>query len=475
MSSHILSAALFLLHVAAMMALASSATRHRAKWLAPAIRPAGCRPVCEGPFRTALSRGGVGGGRAMRPQAFVPARSKLYRWDELGPSIRQTFQSRRYNANRYDRFRNCLKSASEQSSELPPLTPIDVTQNGRRQIFNETDLLEVGKGAFEVLSSNRRSFNRTWKRMSPLMELIVRTHNRRCDISEGSDGRIAEKGAQSGRLRSIADVGCDHGMLSLSLACMASVEMQRRERNKENQCRESDGAELFTKVTGTDVSSQALAEGGLISLDKMADAMARMKKGSPGWDVHDDTSEVTLPVEFRLGCGLEPLEPGEADAVVLAGMGVHTMLEILFGNIESGSASDVAPVDRVKTTHLFLQPTNSRPQHMIILYDQLQNSAWTLKDEKVAYVGGRWYISTLFERGGYSVGGSKRFLLPGHFLKACDGEDYDAYVKHHMRWLETDFNRPKGMLEDEDIRWLKYITSSEDCAKWARLAHWFLQ
>jgi hypothetical protein len=46
------------------------------------------------------------------------------------------------------------------------------------------------------------------------------------------------------------------------------------------------------------------------------------------------------------------------------------MLEILFGKEDASSRS--APVDVVGAQQIFVQPTNSRPQHMVILYDALQ-------------------------------------------------------------------------------------------------------
>jgi len=210
----------------------------------------------------------------------------------------------------------------------------------------------------------------------------------------------------------------------------------------------------------------------------------------------------SLPVEFCFRRGLDPLCPGEADAVVLAGMGAQTMLEILLG--PPSSTPDAVtpplplPVDRVRTARVFLQPTNSRPQHMVMLYERMQGSGdWSLEGETIACSGGRWYVNSLFERrrrrdgdgdgdddlgGGESSsssppGGGDSFRFPGHFLvrvaSADGGGAYDSYVRHHLRWLREDWERPKYLLDDEDRRWLEYMSSAEENDKWKGLASWF--
>jgi hypothetical protein len=318
--------------------------------------------------------------------------------------------------NRYDRFRDCLRLATSRKQNI--------------QVFSKDDveLMDVAKCAMEIMSSNRRSFNRTWERMSPLIQLILLP----CKSNN--------------KMKSIADVGCDHGMLALSLACIAWV----------NQSRGYDKF-LFSKVYGTDLSSQALENGGISSLKQVNFALSKISLLS-------NDKSLELPIQFRIGDGLSALQPGEADALVIAGMGVHTMLDIVIGTSEATALS-------LGSEYLFLQPTNSRPQHLIILYDGLQtNLGWELCDEKVAFVGNRWYISSYFRRNDNDCDTIGVYRFPGHYL--LDNGIFDSYVKHHLEWLKQDFERAPSLVT-EDVRWIKHISSLKDKDEWKGLAAWY--
>ena len=219
-----------------------------------------------------------------------------------------------------------------------------------------------------------------------------------------------------------------------------------------NQSRGGSDEFLFSKVYGTDLSSQALENGGLASLQRVNDALSKI-----------DTVSTELPIQFRIGDGLSALKQGEADAVVIAGMGVHTMLDIIVGK----SKATTTPIESLESEYIFLQPTNSRPQHLIILYDSLQKDlGWELCDEKVAFVGGRWYISSFFRRTDDS---NIIYRFPGHYL--LENEIFDKYVKHHLEWLRQVFQ--KGLLAEEDDRWMKHILSVKDKNEWNMLAKWY--
>jgi tRNA A22 N-methylase len=213
-----------------------------------------------------------------------------------------------------------------------------------------------------------------------------------------------------------------------------------------------------------------LENGGMVSYRKLIDAMTTEK-------------QLPLPIEFRVGCGLEPLQPGEADAIVLAGMGHLTMLEVLFGKqVDDGDqhqhnldADNIRPVDRIHAKRIFLQPTNCRPQHMIELYDRMHGSGdWDLNGETIACVGGRYYINSYFER---KQSGDPTSRFPGHFMSGDTLDQsrvYDSYVKHHLQWLKEDYERPKYMLEEEDRRWLEYISEAqENKDRWKNLVSWY--
>ena len=332
--------------------------------------------------------------------------------------------------NRYDRFRACLRVAVSDNN-------FEATQRiHNTQVFSKdaADPLDVAKSTMEIMSSNRRSFNRTWERMNPLIQLIL----------------LPSK-SSSNRMKSVADVGCDHGMLALSLACIAWV----------NQSRDDSNEFLFSKVFGTDLSSQALENGGIASFQRVNDALSKIGTAN------DNKSLLELPIQFRIGDGLSALQPGEANAIVIAGMGVHTMLDILVGKSEATTT----PIESLQSEYIFLQPTNSRPQHLIILYDGLQKDlGWELCDEKVAFVGGRWYISSYFRRNDdYNRDSIGLYRFPGHYL--LDNEIFDNYVRHHLEWLKQVVE--KGPLAEEDTRWVNHILSLKDKNEWKMLAAWY--
>jgi len=361
-----------------------------------------------------------------------------------------------YNTNKYERFRQDINSAinldniNSCSSDDP--------------ILYKTNLINVGKRSIEVISPNRRSFNRTWKRMKPMIDIVLTS----CIESENDDTAKQSDIQSDKRISSLADVGCDHGMLSVSLATISWVTQQQHYVNLENISHNDDssksvskGISIFppTRIFGTDLSSMALENGGLVSLKKINEAMLPLS-----------SLNVDLPIVFHVGDGLKPLQKGEADAIILAGMGVETMWTILKDDM-----------DRVHTKRIFVQPTNSRPQHLMILYEKLQQSSgWVLRDETISYLGGRWYINAYFEKGcSQEEDEDNSFCFPGHFLVHSDTEEerdaYDSYVKHHLCWLREDFERPKCILEDEDKRWLEYIQSAEENAQWKDLSSWYSQ
>jgi tRNA A22 N-methylase len=377
----------------------------------------------------------------------------------------------------------------------------------------------------EISSSNRRSFNRTWKRLGPLLELIVAststtTTTTTLSLSSSNENR---------KLYSIADVGCDHGILSMSLACMAHVSSssssssssQRQQQqladnndsiidgtvnnnSNNNNNNNNNNNFFFNRVYGIDLSSKALDDGALQTLKKITNAITWSSsssiaeyyyinsKSNNNENNNNNNNTELLPIEFRISNGLEALHIGEADAIVLAGMGVETMMEILFLDNDgrrrrSGKETVITPpIDRVQTNHIYLQPANSRPQHMMKLYDRIQQTGeWILGNESIAYSSGRWYINSFFERrrrrqqlqqqnqqfnnddGDDDVGGDSRFCFPGHFLvqqvTVNDNENvYESYIKHHLQWLKDDCERtPKYVIEDEDRRWIEYITGDK--------------
>ena len=115
-------------------------------------------------------------------------------------------------------------------------------------------------------------------------------------------------------------------------------------------------------------------------------------------------------------------------------------------------------LSRVGATKLFLQPTNTKPSNMIRLYDFVQASGFTPREELLKYISRRWYFTILFER--YPDGKPSQSFesfdsLPGDKLRDDDNmhRDFMNYVDHHRQWLERDLSA-KGTLSEEEARWL---------------------
>ena len=259
--------------------------------------------------------------------------------------------------------------------------------------YQKDDPLRLAQEIFSRMA--RRT--KTWKRLGHLIDLG-------CNISPP--------------ISSIADIGCDHGFLSVGLAVSGK----------------------FQLVVGTDVSPLALQNA--ISFQQGFYKRFKQKE------------KLDLNVEFRLGYGIEVLCDAEIQAICLAGMGVDTMKNILTGK----------ELDRIGCCHVLTQPTNSRPRNLCIMYDHLQEMGWRLKGERIEYLSSRWYISSLFSRQGAPTSPSSKYegsiALPGDCLKNLHESDpmsnvYKNYIDHHISWLHRDLK--VTALSEEDTRWLNAV------------------
>lgn len=88
-------------------------------------------------------------------------------------------------------------------------------------------------------------------------------------------------------------------------------------------------------------------------------------------------------VELRRGYGLQPLSPGEASVIVIAGMGGAKIRDIL-------AASPVVLGD---VRRLILQPQGGEA----LLRRWLLENGWALFDEELVYEGGRFYVILISE------------------------------------------------------------------------------
>ena len=262
----------------------------------------------------------------------------------------------------------------------------------------------LAEQAFAVLARKSKS----WRRLRHLVDLAV--------SSNTSDD-------DSQAIRSVIDVGTDHGLLAVGLAVSG----------------------CFDRVLGIDVSERALQNGAL----RLKDQIQHYRSNN------DMTCQV--PVEFRLGDGLRVAHPGEADAVCIAGMGPHSIVKIVSSKVNKDNNQLL--LDWLGCQQLIVQPTNSRPGNLILLYDRLHDIGWQVQDERIEYMSSRWYISTLFER---SDRLSSERCLPGQKLVHTTSADpstwkvFRDYVCHHRLWIRQD-KAKGGDLREEDDRWLRSL------------------
>lgn len=283
----------------------------------------------------------------------------------------------------------------------------------------------ISTGRFDECSDERYSFyesvsaylfrqGKTWRRLSHLLEMAAGDED---DIDTTIDRKK----------ESIADIGCDHGLLAMGLALTGNYE----------------------KVFGVDVSDQALTYGALAMLNKIRNQTRTLD--DEGFDFSQD-----FPIEFRLGNGLEALEPGEADTICIAGMGVNTMLQILDKKPDA-----TVNLEKIGCKRLVLQATNSRPRNLIRLYDGLQKKGWKVQDERIERLSSRWYITTRFEVSN-DVGAEKDPEMPGMKLQSIEktepmGRIFDEYCLHHKQWIRKDAKVARHPIDPRDLRWLKYF------------------
>jgi tRNA A22 N-methylase len=235
----------------------------------------------------------------------------------------------------------------------------------------------------------------------------------------------------------VADIGTDHGLLAMGLALTGK----------------------YDKVIGVDVSFQAL-DGALENFGNRMD------------------------VEFRLGNGLQALKNDEIDIICIAGMGVNTMIEILDQNSTTMTTTTVddnnnnndnddntTDLERVGCKRLVLQPTNSKPRNLILLYDWLQSKGWEITDERIEKISSRWYFSTSFEltkKNQQYTSSMNSMQLPGCKLICLDQsysmrKEFDEYCKHHKLWIKQDqrVSDQKKKINPRESRWLEYFFDND--------------
>lgn len=122
-------------------------------------------------------------------------------------------------------------------------------------------------------------------------------------------------------------------------------------------------------------------------------------------------------VEFRLGKGLQPVAPEEAEVLTLAGLGAATMLAIL---------DSVPAVTRCLVT----QPNRELPR----LRETLGRKGWCIEDEGLAMQGSRYFPTVRWVRG--SVAMNPADLWWGPVLRRRGGPRDQDYRRRLMARIE---------------------------------------
>mmetsp|Transcript_206 Transcript_206/g.297 ORF Transcript_206/g.297 Transcript_206/m.297 type:complete len:317 (-) Transcript_206:9-959(-) len=219
--------------------------------------------------------------------------------------------------------------------------------------------------------------------------------------------------------RFVADIGCDHGLLSIALA--------RKEKKRQ--------------VVGIDISLEALQQGAFQL-------------------PHQEN------LSFVAGRGLEPLlknQPITVDTVCIAGMGVNTMMrEILL--------KQDTILQQIECQQLVLQPTNNRPRNLLKMYQHLLRNNWHADREHMVYLSKRWYLTTSFVQSPSSSSPEVKTIdsvWPGdvlwHSSKTSSEQRllYQRYAQHHVAWLKQEENqrsKQQNLFSNPlDLQWMQAI------------------
>lgn len=257
----------------------------------------------------------------------------------------------------------------------------------------------LAKKAFDVLARNSRS----WKRLGSIVDLAL-------------DENISNQPNQ----KSICDVGTDHGLLATGLAMTSR----------------------FDRVLGVDVSEPALRDG---ALKLQNDIRSYRNKITTNVNTQNE-----LNVEFRLSDGLQNVHVGEADIICIAGMGVHSMVDILTARGSDSTKEAPLLLDILETRRLILQPTNSRPRHLLHLYNRLNQLGWQARAENIDFVSSRWYVTVEFVRSNYTA-----IQFPGILAMTSNtSKTTEDWVVHHKNWIRVD-SAKTGSTNQNDGLWLE--------------------
>ncbi len=182
--------------------------------------------------------------------------------------------------------------------------------------------------------------------------------------------------------RCVADVGCDHGYLSIWLV-------------REN-------------ITDTAIAMD-LRTGPLSKAEENVRFFHQQEK-----------------IQTRLSDGVTKLQPGEADTIVIAGMGGELMSGILAAGAEQVEAAE----------HLVLQPQSD----MAMVRRQVAKQGYRIVDEDACLDDGKYYVVMRAEKGAAEPSGKPYADEYGTILIAKGHPVYRQY-------LQQEYEKKQVMLE----------------------------
>jgi tRNA A22 N-methylase len=296
---------------------------------------------------------------------------------------------------------------------------------------DERYVLYKAYNAFRVLSKSRG--RRTWQRLQSIVELALQsTRNNTCTSTIQHHDTHRH---QSCCRQTIADIGTDHGLLAIALAA----------------------TEQFQQVIGVDQSSLALKNGAY----RVMERIHQFRQPQGNCSIMGNKSQYPdLPVVFRQGNGLQALNVEEADIVIIAGMGVQSMIDIMSMKAASTESSSTPSIPQLSlletlgTKHVILQPSNSKPKLLLEICQFMHDVGWSIVDEKVVHVSHRWYFSIYFTRQQKPIQDATH-PFPGYILsrrdQAATHGTLRQYVQHHLTWLKHNSGASSSYLDASNI------------------------
>lgn len=166
---------------------------------------------------------------------------------------------------------------------------------------------------------------------------------------------------------------------------------------------------------------------------------------------HIREAEMEDRIETRLGPGLSVLRKGEADTIVVAGMGGLLIIDLLEQGKEIPESA----------SHLVLSPHKDCSE----VRRYLMNQGFQITDEEMVSEDGKYY-PILLAAPRRKIVYTDREILFGPVLLKKKTEDFRSYLLHEKERVEGILERRKeSRKETEDAELQEYLSEVEDVLK----------